>query len=168
MDHTVERWTARGKLLRPLSDRDSAVVGFAFSLDGKWIASESKDGTIKIWTADGKLVKTLPGHEGTGDDIAVDRVAFSPDGKSVASASEGRSVILWNWQEDLSLDGTVADACQWIRDYLTNNGEVINDRHLCDGVHLHESSPAAPAASSAQPEAASGPSAKQAMAHGPT
>jgi WD40 repeat protein len=169
-DHTVKRWTARGKPLRPLSDRDSTFVGFAFSQDGKWIASESKDGTVKIWTADGKLVKTLPGHEGTDDDIVVDRVAFSPDGRMIASANEGRSVILWNWQKDQSLDGTVADACQWIRDYLTNNSEVNkdDDRHLCDGVHLHELPPAAPAVSSAQPEAASGPSAEQAMAHGPT
>ena len=30
-------------------------VGFAFSQDGKRIASESKDGTANIWTADGKL-----------------------------------------------------------------------------------------------------------------
>jgi WD40 repeat protein len=130
-----------------LADRDSKLVGLAFSQDGKWIASENKDGTIKIWTADGNLEKTLPGHEGTDDDSVVDRVAFSPDGRMVASASEGRSVILWNWQKDLSLNGTVADACQWIRDYLTNDSEVINDRHLCDAVHLHESPPAARAVS---------------------
>jgi WD40 repeat protein len=167
-DNTVERWTARGKPLSPLSDRDSTFVGFAFSRDGKWIASESKDGTVRIWTADGKLVKTLSGHKGTDNDIVVDRVAFSPDGRMVASANEGRSVILWNWQKDLSFDGTVADVCQWIRDYLTNNSEVTkDDRHLCDGIHLHESPPAAPAVSSAQPEAASAPSAEQAMAHGP-
>jgi WD40 repeat protein len=162
-DHTVERWTARGKPLRPLSDDNSTFVGFAFSPDGKWIASESKDGAVKIWTADGKLKKTLPGDEGTDDPKGVNRVAFSPDGRMVASA-EGRSVILRNWQRDQSLDGTVADACGWIRDYLTNNSEVSkDDRRLCDGIHVHESSPAV---SPAQPEAASRPSARQAMAQG--
>jgi WD40 repeat protein len=169
-DNTVERWTAHGKLLGPLSDRDSAVVGFTFSRDGKWIASTSKNGTVKIWTADGnRVVNTLRGHEGTGNDIAVNRVAFSPDGKWIASASEGRTVILWNWQKDLGLDGTVADACRWIRDYLTNNSKVTeDDRHLCDGVHLHESPPGDRAVSLPQPEAAGGPSAERAGTHGLT
>jgi WD40 repeat protein len=134
-DHAVKRWTADGKPLRPLLDRDSPVVGFGFSPVGRTLASASQDGSVKIWSEDGTLIKTLPGHEGTGQDIAVSRVAFSPDGKTVASANEGRTVVLWNWQEDLSLDGTLAHACQWIHDYLTNKSKVIkDDRHLCDGI----------------------------------
>jgi WD40 repeat protein len=109
------------------------VVGFALSPDGNTVASATQDGTLKIWAGDGRLVKTLSGHEGVGDDIAVNRVAISPDGKTVASANDGRNVILWNWQEDLSLDVTLAEACRWIRDYLTNNSTVVSDhRHLCD------------------------------------
>jgi WD40 repeat protein len=134
-DDAINRWTAEGKPLTPLSNHDSALVGFAFGPDGNTVATASKDGTLKIWAEDGTLMKTLSGHEGVGDDIAVNRVAFSPDGKTVAAANEGRNVILWNWQEDLSLDGTLAEACRWIRDYLTNNSKVVSDhRHLCDGI----------------------------------
>jgi Tol biopolymer transport system component/Tfp pilus assembly protein PilF len=159
---TVRIWTADGTSVKTLSGHKGGVVGFAFSPDGKWVASASKDGTVEIWEQDGTLVNTLSGHEGVGDDIVVSRVSFSPDGKWVASASEGRKVILWKWQEDLGLGGTLADACQWIRDYLTNNSKVVeDDRHLCDGIaRLQESPPAARAVSSVQPETAKAPPAE--------
>ena len=61
----------------------------AFSFDGRWIVSVSKDKTPKVWDASsGKERPPL-----TTDPTAfISACAFSPDGQSIVSASEdGRS-----------------------------------------------------------------------------
>lgn len=108
-------------------------MAIAFSRDGT-IASASADQTVKVWTRDGKLLKTLSGHE----DMVVG-VAFSPDGKTIASASSDRTVILWNWQEKLDLDRLVEYSCEWVRDYLENNPNAKEDRHLCNNTRASRS-----------------------------
>jgi Tol biopolymer transport system component len=70
---------------------EGAVLGVAFSADGKTLASSSRDGTIGIWeAATGKELRQIQGHRGL-----VKSVVFSPDGKTLASAGADKTVRLW-------------------------------------------------------------------------
>ncbi len=77
----------------PFEGHTSAVSSFAYSPNGKRIASGSGDNTIRIWDAKtGELVAgPLEGHTS-----AVISVAFSPNGKRVASGSWDKTVRIWD------------------------------------------------------------------------
>lgn len=67
------------------------IASFAFSPNGKIIAS-SNGWLVMLWdVATGQLLGQMPGHQGT-----VESIAFSPDGKLVASSSSDGSIILWD------------------------------------------------------------------------
>jgi WD40 repeat protein len=68
------------------------ITAVAFSPDGKYLASGSRDNTVKLWSVElQKEVSTLRGHR-----YEVSSVAFSPDGKYLASGSGDATIKLWN------------------------------------------------------------------------
>ncbi len=84
MGNTVKLWSLEShKKITTLQGHSSEVFSVAFSPDGKYLASGSKDKTVKLWSVEShKEVTMLQGHS---SDIL--SVAFSPDGKYLASGS---------------------------------------------------------------------------------
>ncbi|HKI33514.1 MAG TPA: WD40 repeat domain-containing protein [Gemmataceae bacterium] len=71
---------------------DNAVMGLAFSPDGKTLAVGGTDTLIHLLNvADAKLLRSLPGHTS-----AVKALAFHPSGTVLVSGGKDRTVRLWN------------------------------------------------------------------------
>jgi WD40 repeat protein/serine/threonine protein kinase len=69
-----------------------AVLGVAFSRNGKLLASASADRTVKLWDmATGQELRTMKGHN-----AGVSSVAFSADGRLLVSGSYDQTARLWD------------------------------------------------------------------------
>ena len=92
-DDIVRFWDADGgKKIGELVTGGRHVSVFAFSPDGKRLATGGDSPTVRQWdVATGKEVLALPGHR---EQIVT--VAFSPDGKTLASRSTGTTVRFWD------------------------------------------------------------------------
>jgi WD40 repeat protein len=89
---TVRLWDSSGKELAKLDGHKGRVLGMAFSPDGKFVASGSKDKTVRIWDVAGKREHRIhEGHKG-----AVTSVAFSADGQRLLSGGDDHTVRLWD------------------------------------------------------------------------
>jgi WD40 repeat protein len=81
------------------------VTALAFTADGRWLASASRDRSIKIWdVAAGRVTATLLGHT-----KEITSLAFNPDGRILASSGHDGTVRLWRsetqWEGEI-LAGT--------------------------------------------------------------
>jgi WD40 repeat protein/serine/threonine protein kinase len=114
-DGTVKTWDAStGQELQAGKRSDRPVNGFAFSPDGRYLASKGP-GEIQVWdAATGEDVRTL-----RGPGKAVFGIAFSPDGQRLAAvvgpAPSGPrfAVVVWDvptGQKQLTLCPTINNA----------------------------------------------------------
>ncbi|PPQ89185.1 hypothetical protein CVT25_001153 [Psilocybe cyanescens] len=77
------------------------IYSVAFSPDGQYIATASRDHSVYLWNATTGRIEGEPfnGHSGH-----VRSVVFSPDGKWIASGSDDKTICVWNvWTGDLEL-----------------------------------------------------------------
>jgi DNA-binding SARP family transcriptional activator/WD40 repeat protein len=83
---------ATGELRRELTGHTDALIGLAFSPNGRSVASVSDDRTAMVWDPEtGERTAALEGHNGR-----VVGVGFSADGRTLYSSSLDGSVIAWD------------------------------------------------------------------------
>lgn len=82
-------YISNGTIIRSLSGHTDSVISAAFSKDGKWLITGSRDNTARVWeVATGKSM-LLTGHTSS-----VGSVVISPDGTKVLTGS--RTARLWS------------------------------------------------------------------------
>jgi WD40 repeat protein/transcriptional regulator with XRE-family HTH domain len=91
-DATLAKLTTLNIPPREFAGHRDVVWGVAFSPDGKYLGTGSKDKTARLWDlATGKTIRVFTGHTD-----AVEEVAFSPDGKYLLTASDDKTARLWD------------------------------------------------------------------------
>jgi WD40 repeat protein len=108
---TADTFEARNSLLTALQSTPHLVAFLhghsdqvrtvAFSPDGKWLASGSRDGTIILWDV---AARRRMGSSIQVEGGRVNSLAFSPDGRWLASGSNSGAVELWDAATGQRLD----------------------------------------------------------------
>lgn len=92
------------------------VTALIVSSNSMKLASASSDHTVKLWSVETAEGHTLPGCEGTSNDLA-----FSPDNGWLASASKRGTITVWNIAADsmprtIQRAGKAVNAVTFLRD----------------------------------------------------
>jgi WD40 repeat protein/serine/threonine protein kinase len=122
-----------GDLLRQFT-HDEVVYHAAFSPDGQWIVTSSKDGSARIWeTATGK--SACPPLQHTG---AVYSAEFSADGKKLLTIRDHHFVQLWDWREARRLAPEIPRRSHIYRASLSPDGSTILTTSWSGFAHLYD------------------------------
>jgi len=96
----ISLWSEKIQKLRTLSAHEHAVLGLAFSPDGKTLASGSADNSVKLWNVQtGAEIPLILRHTSW-----VTCVTFNPGGTILASGSYDNTIKWWNPQTGMSIN----------------------------------------------------------------
>lgn len=98
------------------------VYTFAFSPDGRTLASAEDDGSAILFeTATGLLRRRLPGHRGN-----VFSVAFAPNGKRLVTASLDNTGLVWDMALTALSDQRTTDRAKLWADLASSEPNAVN------------------------------------------
>ncbi len=100
-DSLIKLWDVKtGSLKANLDGHRAYLLDFAFSLDGRWLASASADQTIQLW--DWENAQSVATLRGCADEVWA--VAFAPDGRRLATGSTGREAVrIWDVETQMEM-----------------------------------------------------------------
>lgn len=78
-----------------LEGHNDLITCLQFSVDGKFIATGSRDTTVKLWSMTrGELLRTLKGHS-----AELISVKISPTKRLIVSSSKEKDIMVWGFEK---------------------------------------------------------------------
>ena len=122
---TLDGYTGSIRSTRSIRNTRS-ILSITFSLDGRWLASGSRDNTIQLWNMNtGTLHKSLNGHSSS-----VNSVVFSPNGQKLASVDTYGIVRLWNLGTGTTQQAWAATSTSRLS--FMDDSKIVVDRGVID------------------------------------
>ncbi len=97
-DQVKDLWVVRpetGERVLTLSGHATTIFDFAFSPNGKYLATVSGDRTMRVWDLNkGEQIWSVVAHANDARGVA-----FSPDGRMIATTGVGGRLSIWWWEQ---------------------------------------------------------------------